>query len=218
MLNQLINNDMTERRKKICWMCLLIFTIGIAISLLIPACYEKTYDELKELPDVVYGGDGKRDVITRADLGFHFNYQRGRNFQELDIPKYVNIFMLDNKFREVDYYWFRKFNNWFKDLLFNNGMLALGDAGETFDCDNYAMMYKSLMSAAAYKAGEKTEPAAILLLVEQRNAFGGIPSGSLHLCVLIMTNQGWFVVEPQTGKFDKLENYPNQKYVRMMII
>jgi len=209
---------MTEQRKKICWACLLLFSLGMLVFLIITACYEKTYDELKELPDVVYGSDGVKDIVTRSDLGFHFNYQRGRNSQQLDIPKHVNIIMMDGKFREVDYYWFRKFNNWFRDLLFDNGLIALGDAGEPFDCDNYAMMYKSLMSAAAYKAGEKTEPAVLLLLVEQRNAFGGVPAGGAHLCIMVMTNQGWFVVEPQTGKFDKLENYPNQKYVRMMII
>lgn len=209
---------MSNKQKKICWMCIILAGLLCVVTYTLTSCYEPNYDNLKEIPDVVYGGDGKRDIVTRGDLGYHFNYQRGRNSVPLQIPKDVNIFMLDQKFREVDYYWFRKFNNWFQDMLFENNIIPLGGDGETSDCDNYAMLYKSLMSAAAYKAGEKIEPAVLLMLVEQRKPFGGIPVGGPHLNIIVMTNQGWFVVEPQTGQFDKLENYPNQQFVRLLMI
>ena len=209
---------MTAKHKKICWTCLATLSVGLLIMYVLTSCRDHDFDDLQTVPDVVYAGDGRGDLVTRGDLGYHFNYQRGRNSQILEIPTDVNVFMLDNKFREVDYYWFRKFNNWFQQMLHENNMLALGGAGETADCDNYAMLYKSLMSVAAYKAGESVEPAVLLVLVEQRESFGGVPAGGAHLCVLVMTDQGWFVVEPQTGQFDKLENYPNQRFVRLLMI
>ena len=209
---------MTTKHKKICWTCLFTLSVGLLIMYVLTSCRGSDYDDLKEMPSIVYGGDGKKDMVTRSNLGYHFNYQRGRNSEQLSIPTDVDMFLLDNKYREVDYYWFRKFNNWFQDMLYENNMQALGGNGETADCDNYAMLYKSLMSAAAYKSGDKTEPAVLLMLVQQRESFGGVPAGGAHLCIMVMTNQGWFVVEPQTGQFDELKNYPNQSTVRLLMI
>ena len=209
---------MTIRNKKICWSCLVVLVMSLLFMYMLTSCRGSNYDELKDIPEIVYGGDGKRDMITRSKLGYHFNYQRGRNSERIQIPTNVNMFLLDEKYREVDYTWFRKFNNWFKDMLYKNNMQALGGNGETADCDNYAMLYKSLMSAAAYKAGEKTEPAVLLMLVNQQQPFGGIPAGGSHLCIMVMTSRGWFVVEPQTGQFDEMRNYPNQSTVRLLMI
>lgn len=200
--------------KRICWTCVLIACGVMLITWLLTSC-KQNYEELQEIPPVVYSSG---DDVDRKDFAYHFGYQRGYNSVNIDVPDDVNIYLLDNKYKPVDYYWFRKFNNWFRDLLFENGIMSLGGSKENHDCDNFAMLYKSMMSVASFKANEDAEPACGLITTQQINDFGGIPgTGGLHMLILVMTDQGWYVVEPQTGKFTLLEDYPNQQHIKMFI-
>ena len=192
--------------------CIGVFLIGILW--IITSCINLDYDEFKNIPDIKFSGHGD---ITRSSLAYHFGYQRGYNSSNTKIPTNVQIVQLDEKYKPVDYYWFRSFNSWFKDSLFNNGLLSLGNNSSNLDCDNYSMLYKSFMSTAAYKSGATIEPASCLIITRQVYEFGGLPTGGAHMLVMVMTNQGWYVVEPQTGEFDKLEKYPNQEYITTLI-
>ena len=200
--------------KKICWTCVLI-ACGISLMVWLLTSCKQNYKELQEIPSVVYSSG---DDIDRRDLAYHFGYQRGYNSVNIDVPNDVNIYLLDNRFKPVDYYWFRKFNNWFRKLLFENGIMSLGEANESHDCDNFAMLYKSMMSVAGFKSNSKIEPASGLITVKQVNEFGGIPgTRGLHMLILVMANKGWSAVEPQTGDFILLEDYPNQQHIKMFI-
>ena len=181
--------------------------------MLVNSCLE-VKNPVKKLPPIVYP---ELNEMSLFKLGVHFGNQLGHNSVHIKIPRDVRMVMLDTAYARVDYRWFIQFNNWFKDMLFHNGLMSLGGHPETFDCDNYAMLYKSLMSVAAYKAKETVEPAVATVLVENRNGFGGVPAGGLHMVVLVMTSKQWFIVEPQTGKFIELNNYPNQQHVKMFI-
>ena len=46
---------------------------------------------------------------------------------------------------------------------------------QALDCDNFAMLYKSLMGVSAYKSGDKLEMGVAVVVVRQVNEFGGIP-------------------------------------------
>mgnify|MGYP001242292227 CR=1 FL=1 len=83
---------------------------------------------------------------------------------------------------------------------------------------NFALLYKSLLGVSGYKSGEPDEPAVAVMVVQQRNAWGGIPEGGLHMVNLVFTLEGWFVYEPQTGKRILLENYPNAEYVQYILL
>ena len=191
--------------------------VGVVITvmcLLLVACNSK-FDELQNIPPTVFSGG----LVLKRDLAYHFGKQAGFNSVKIQIPTTAKILLVDGKFKAVDYYWFIKFNNWFRDLLHGNGIMALGEQTENLDCDNFAMMYKALMSVAAYKSGDQYEPATSLLVLRADKEFGGIPgTGGLHMNVLVMTNRGWYVVEPQTGKFTLLENYPNQHTVGILLM
>lgn len=204
-----------KNKIKICWGCIFLAFLTGVVLWFTTSC-KQDFSELKEIPRTVFKqGD---DFFNRSDIAYHFGYQRGYNSVHIDVPTNINVYMVDSKYKEVDYYWFRKFNNWFKTLLFENGIMSLGDGTENLDCDNFAMLYKSMMSVSAYKAKSDNEPCVALLVVRQVNEFGGVPSGGLHMVNLVMTNQGWYVFEPQTGEFIKLEKYPNQQYVQLLII
>jgi hypothetical protein len=209
---------MSSRNKRICWSCLCLFVLGVSIVWILTSCRTGgKFDELKDIPVTVFATDDRKDSITRADIGYHFNHQRGYNYIELEVPRDIRVIQLDSRYREVDYWWVLKFNNWFKKLQHENGILPI-DQDQNHDCDNFAMLYKSLMSIASYKGGHKDEPACAVLVVRQVEEFGGIPgTGGLHMVNLVFTNQGWFIIEPQTNKRVLLENYPNEKYVQYLI-
>ena len=128
--------------------------------------------------------------------------------------------LFDARYRVVDYYHFRKFNNWFEKLLFEAGIQSGQESNHpALDCDNFAMLYKSTMGVSAYKSGDKYEMGVAVVVVRQVNEFGGVPaSNGLHMVNLVFTTHGWLILEPQTMKYIKLENYPNQEYVQYMIL
>ena len=204
-----------EKRIKICWLCV-VLAILAGVALWLTSSCKQNFDELEEIPPTVFKQGDK--FFGKRDIAYHFGYQRGYNSVAIDVPTSIKVYMVDTKYKVVDYYWFRQFNNWFKTLLFENGIMSLGDGTENLDCDNYAMLYKSMASVAAYKSNSDNEPCIALLVVQQVNEFGGVPAGGLHMVNLVMTNRGWFVIEPQTGRFILLEEYPNQQYVQLFII
>ena len=208
---------MSTRNRRICWSCLCLFVLGALIAWSLTSC--KTGGKFKELDDIPvteFSGD-RKNAITRSDIGYHFNHQRGYNSIKLEVPRDIRVIQLDSLYRPVDYWWMLRFNNWFKKLQFENGILPI-DQDQNHDCDNFAMLYKSLMSIACYKGGHKDEPACAVMVVRQMESFGGIPAtGGLHMVNLVFTNQGWFVIEPQTNKRVLIEDYPNEKHVQYLI-
>jgi hypothetical protein len=181
------------------------------------SCKTESKFDLQSIPITVYV-DSQDKPFTRQDLGYHFNHQRGFNYVKLETPRDMGIIQLDSSYKPVDYHWYLKFNNWFARLQHDNGIQAI-DQGENHDCDNFAMLYKSLASVAGYKSGTSMEPACALLVVRQHEPFGGVPgSGGLHMLNLVLTNNGWYVFEPQTGEHVLLQDYPNEKHIQYFIM
>jgi len=205
-------------RKKICWSCLLFGAFVLIIVAILTSCLSTTtFSEVKEIPVVKKGEHQVYSLYDRYDFGFRFGHQVGHNSVKIKVPKDIEMLLLDAKYRDVDYFFFRKFNNWFKDVKFENGIMPINQK-ENLDCDNFALLYKSLFSAAFYKSGLDHEPAVGLVVVEQKNEFGGIPKGALHMVNIVFTRKAWYIFEPQTGKYIELENYPNQEYIRFIMI
>ena len=187
----------------------------IIILLSSNSCIERDFVDLKEIPKFEET-DGK-DLMNRMEIGRHFSYKKSFNWQDTEVPTDIGVVMVDAIYKPVDYYYFKKFNNWFKNLLFNNRIMPV-DSKQNLDCDNFAMLYKSLFGVASYANGKDIEFAVAVVVVEQRNEFGGVPEGYLHMLNLVFTNRDWYIFEPQTGKYIELHKYPNQKYIKYIII
>lgn len=204
---------MSKKKKQICWLCLLGFSIVVSTIWFLVGCQDSKFKEIESIPIL----ENDTNSLTHFDISRHFAYQKSMNWVSTKVPTDIKVFLLDQKYSIVDYFFFKKFNNWFKKLQFENGILPI-DQKENLDCDNFAMLYKSLISISAYKSSSENEPGVALLVVNQVNPFGGIPNGGLHMLCLVFTSNGWFVIEPQTGKYIPLENYPNQEHILYMII
>ena len=179
------------------------------------SCIERDFKDLKEIPK--FEETSGKDLINRMEVGRHFNNKKSFNWQNTEVPTDIGVVMVDAIYKPVDYYYFKKFNIWFKNLLFNNGIMSI-DPKQSLDCDNFAMLYKSLFGVASYANGKDIEFAVAVVVVEQRNEFGGIPEGYLHMLNLVFTNRDWYIFEPQTGEYIELHKYPNQKYIKYIIL
>jgi len=190
--------------------------LAIFLSVFATSCNETNFDEIKEIPKFEEVQPDK--LITGFDFGRHFSQQKSFNWKNTDVPSDISIVLTDAAYKPVDYYFFLEFNNWFKNMQFENGVLALGDDKSSLDCDNFAMLYKSMMGVASYKNGFDIDFAVGVVVVEQTKEFGGISSGFLHMLNIVFTNRDWYIFEPQTGTFIELHKYPNQKTIKYIII
>lgn len=205
--------DIIKKNNKLLWALSLCLVAILSLSMV--ACTETDLKELKNIPKMENLSGAK---IFKKDFAYHFTTQRAFNSVPMKVPTNIKLLLWDSKYDQVDYYFFRKFNNWFDKLLFENGLISLGEGGEALDCENYAMLYKSTISLASFKSGTKNELAVGIVVVRQVNEFGRIPAtGGLHAVNLVLTSQGWFIFEPQTNQFVLLEKYPNQEYVQYII-
>lgn len=206
--------EIIKKNYRLSWALSLV--LASVISLLFVACTDTNLENIKDIPTL--DADANKDMIYKKDFAYHFTTQRAFNSVPMKVPTDIKILLWDNSYQKVDYYFFRKFNNWFQDLLFDNGLMSLGDNGEALDCENYAMLYKSTMSIANLKSNQKKEMAVGIVVVRQVNQFARIPAtGGLHAVNLVMTTRGWYIFEPQTNEFILLENYPNQEYIQYII-
>lgn len=187
----------------------------VLMLLVIPSCLQRDFNEIKEIP--LQDSEKSYTVLDRNDIAYHFGYQRGHNSTPIKVPTNVRFLLLDSRYEVVDYFYFRKFNSWFKELVFQNGIMPINQ-NETIDCDNFAMLYKAMWSVAAYSNKNIMEFAVGLVTVQQVNEFGGIPSGALHMLNIVFCNKNWYIFEPQTGEFIELDKYPNQEYIINIIL
>jgi len=205
--------DIIKKNNKLSW-ALSLCLVGI-ISLSMVACNQVNLEQLKDIPEIKKTEARK---VSQKDFAYHFTTQRSFNSVPMRVPTDIKLVLWDSRYDEVDYYFFRKFNNWFNKLLFENGLMSLGEGGEALDCENYAMLYKSTISLASFKSGTKNELAVGIVIVRQVNEFARIPAtGGLHAVNLVLASNGWYIFEPQTNEFILLENYPNQEYIQYII-
>jgi hypothetical protein len=195
-------------------------TLMVAISVLailvwiLVACNKQDFKELASMPHLEQG----EQEVRRNDIGLYFSQQKTFNWVDTKVPTDIKVTLFDANYKAVDYYFFLKFNKWFEKLKFENGIMPI-DQKENLDCDNFAMLYKSLMGISGYKSSNKSEPSVAVVVVRQVNEYGGIPaSNRLHMVNLVMTNSGWFIFEPQSGEFILLEQYPNQEFIQYLIL
>lgn len=190
--------------------------IGIVMLalLLVWGCINRDLNELKDIPK----HPEIRGEITRSTLGLHFSRGKSHNWKDTEVPHDIQMVLLDTSYNKVDYFYFLKFNKWFKKVKFENGLMPI-DQNQALDCDNFAMLYKSTMGIASYASKQDKELAVASVVVKQMKEFGGIPAQQgLHMVNLIFTTKDWYIFEPQTGEFIELHKYPNQKYIKYIIL
>jgi hypothetical protein len=110
----------------------------------------------------------------------------------------VPITASDVKFQLVSYQWLEEFVEW--TWTFDRE-IGLDYVPESFDCDDYAMMFSLFSSRVASLAGVKASPLVGRIVVRHDIAFGGVKAtpGKNHALICVATDRGIYIVEPQTN-------------------
>jgi hypothetical protein len=159
-----------------------------------PEIIKNTGAALLGMPSIAYCYPGLTDKDARESLSE-------------PLKRAGNAIFPDTHYIRIKYQSFVTFSDWFQKIT---SQLNNEEIGDGYDCDNYSFLYKSLLSVSSYKNQNLREVLVGVIYVNQKHSFGGIPSGQFyHALNIICTESGWYVYEPQTGEFDKIENYPN---------
>jgi hypothetical protein len=90
---------------------------------------------------------------------------------------------------------------------------------EAFDCDDYATLMVLLANLMFVEKGDFSSVICIgRMTVKMAVAWGGIPAGDIHEMILVATNRGLMVIEPQNGKSCLLKDYPNREHIERLIL
>lgn len=120
-------------------------------------------------------------------------------------PPQVNF--VRTKFLQPDHAWMTRFKAWFGNL---EKPLKMRFEDQLWDCDNYANCFVAFADLLALRAGETRGAFCVgWAAVYYQRPFAGVRSGP-HAVVIVGTQRGLFVVEPQDGSMVALREFPNR--------
>ena len=86
------------------------------------------------------------------------------------------------------------------------------------NCNGLGLVGKLLIELSAIEVHAKA-PAAASVIVKQQFAFGGVDATKVgHYVLLVLTDEGWWVIEAQSGKHVPLHDYPNRATIHQVSI
>lgn len=115
-------------------------------------------------------------------------------------------------FVRPDKAWLKAYVAWFRKL---DKPLNLHFEDELFDCDKFSRCFVAFAELIAPASGDGNASMAIgWATVYNEVSYGGIPAGTAHAIVIVWTNEGPYVVEPQSGDMVELSGYPNRNSIK----
>ena len=156
----------------------------------------------------IFASANTQVLTTIPEPEYHYPAKTSFDIQreiQPDFDNKVPSVTLDRHFVGVKYSYFEKFNKWYGEVTHG---IKNKQNNESFDCDNHALLYKSLFSISTLKKDVKREILVGVILVEQSIHFLGIPATNRHALNVVFTDKGWVVYEPQTNMLCMLEEYP----------
>jgi hypothetical protein len=138
--------------------------------------------------------------------------ERGADLLPADEPR---ISCRYEQYSAVKAAWFKRYVRWFEKEL---RALGLTYQREMWDCDDFSMALNAFADLALLRNKSHPPPHLIgRLVVYQDRRWSGVAAGGLHELVIVRTERGWQVVEPQTGEIESLEEYPNRDAVKEVL-
>lgn len=124
--------------------------------------------------------------------------------------------LLDERYAVIKHEWLaRTFLPFYRDAV--TALLAATNGGgeEGADCDDFGMFLRHMTGLAGMLAGT-AQPSAAKVIVFQDKAFSGVGrTRERHAVGLFLTDQGWYVLEPQNGEsLVPLSSYANKNGIQ----
>jgi hypothetical protein len=143
-------------------------------------------------------------------------------WQELDraLPPGVWVSPLQNhEYRVIPAAWMRR--SFLPALNRQMGQFAkqrIGADNSAANCNGFALICRLMLGLSAMAANSPA-PATATLIVHQAAPFGGLEATrENHSVALVLTDEGPWVIEVQSGEHVKLADYPNRSTIKMVSV
>jgi hypothetical protein len=85
-------------------------------------------------------------------------------------------------------------------------------------CNGFALVCRLMLSVSAMGAHART-PAAATVIVQQEKPFGGLDASKEgHSVVFVLTDEGPWIIEAQSGVYTKIGDYPNRETIKLVSV
>jgi hypothetical protein len=99
--------------------------------------------------------------------------------------------------------------------LWREGIPEENSAG---NCNGFALVCRLMLSLSAMEVHAQA-PATATVIVHQDRPFGGLSATNEDHCVeFVLTDEGPWIVEAQSGAFVKIEAYPNRGTIKLVSV
>lgn len=86
------------------------------------------------------------------------------------------------------------------------------------NCNGFALVARLMLSLSAMEAHARA-PAAATVIVRQEKPFGGLSATKEDHCVFfVLTDEGPWIVEVQSGAYVKIADYPNRGTIKLVSV
>lgn len=100
-------------------------------------------------------------------------------------------------------------------LLWENRIPEEDTAGT---CSGFALVCRLMLGLSAMDAHART-PAVATVIVKQERAFGGLSATKEGHCVIfVLTDEGPWIVEAQSGAYTAIGDYPNRGNIKLVSV
>jgi hypothetical protein len=99
--------------------------------------------------------------------------------------------------------------------LWDDGIPQENSAG---NCNGFALICRLMLSLSAMQAHAHA-PATATMIVRQEKSFGGLSATMEDHCVaFVLTDEGPWVIEVQSGAYIKIADYPNRGTIKLVSV
>lgn len=86
------------------------------------------------------------------------------------------------------------------------------------NCSGFALVARLMLSLSAMEAHARA-PAAATVIVTQNKPFGGLDATRVDHCVaLVLTDEGPWIIEVQSGAYVRIADYPNRATIKLVSV
>jgi hypothetical protein len=94
----------------------------------------------------------------------------------------------------------------------------LPERGRAANCNGFALVCRVMLNLSAM-AARAHGPAAATVIVHHAQAFGGLPAtNEYHSVAFVLTDEGPWIIEAQSGAYTPLSAYPNLSQIKLVSV
>jgi hypothetical protein len=143
-------------------------------------------------------------------------------WQEFDhaLPPDVWVSPLENsRYEVISAKWMRReFLPSLKQQMKNLWKEGIPQDNAAGNCNGFALVCRLMLSLSAMEA-HACAPAAATVIVRQEKAFGGLSATMEDHCVaFVLTDEGPWIIEVQSGAYTKIGDYPNRATIKFVSV